>query len=331
MVEVCPSAKADQSSSNLSTPKSSLTEFSPPSWLSGPHRQTIAGSLLRRAPRLNWKRQYLMSAHGDSLSVDILPSSTGPARKRLLILHGLTGNSHSSPVPQIARQASTQGVESWALNFRGADGFAPEIPRLYHAGCSDDLEAVVACLPDDLPWCFVGFSLGGNVLLKWLGESPERQLPGLKAMTVSCPFDLAQCARNLESDPINRVYRWVLMRKLKSLAHRFALRHPQVADLDAIAKMRTFHDIDNDLIAPLHGFQSAQDYWHRCSSARVLLKIRTPTLIVHALDDPFLPDVPQVRNSHLDWLLTSTGGHLGFIDGRRKDWLVHCVTRYAAT
>lgn len=302
-------------------------KFQPSPLWHGGHRQTVAGFVLRRAPKLPWQRVYLASAHGDALSLDILSCSQAP-QSRLLLLHGLTGNSQASPIPQIARYASQHGIETWALNFRGADGQTPEIPRLYHAGCSDDLAAIVSQLPQDLPWTMLGFSLGANVLLKWLGE---QKVEGVRAMAVSCPFDLAQCAQYLEKDPITRLYRRVLMRNLKAMASSFIKHHPEYQPGLPIKKWCSFYDIDQYLTAPLHGFEDAQDYWNRCSSVSFLEEIVSETLILHAQDDPFQPTPPiQTINPYLRWELPVTGGHVGFLGGFRDDWLVRRAVEFAS-
>lgn len=221
------------------------------------------------------------------------------------------------------------GIEVWALNFRGADGKISEIPRLYHAGCSDDLEAIFSQLPRDLPWALVGFSLGANVLLKWLGEH-QQALPNTRALAVSCPFDLAQCCRNLEVSFLTRLYRRVLMRDLKSMATAFVAEHPAYRPSKPVHQWSAFYDIDQYLTAPLHGFDDAHDYWKRCSSSQFLASINTSTVILHAQDDPFQPAPPVgIRNQNIRWELTSTGGHLGFVGGLRTDWLVDRVTDFA--
>lgn len=301
--------------------------FEPPRLYRGGHRQTLAGALLRRAPQLPVKRVSIPSAYDDHLTIDVLVPG-GWTGGRLLLLHGLTGNSQASPLPQIARRSAQLGVETWCLNFRGADGRTPSIPRLYHAGCSDDLEAVFCRLPQDKPWVVAGFSLGANVLLKWLGEGPS--IAPRAAMAVSCPFDLQACSTHLEADFLARCYRFVLMQNLKKLARAFLGHYPDWKPSYPVEHWTSFYDIDQHLTAPLHGFHSAYDYWDRCSSSPFLDRITTPTVILHAQDDPFQPNPPvHIQNPFLKWELPDSGGHLGFIQGPGQDWLVERVARYA--
>lgn len=303
-------------------------DFDPPHIWRGGHRQTLAGALLRRAPRLPAKRLTFASAYGDRLSLDVLAARGGDPQGRLLLLHGLTGNSQASPIPQIARRCSELEIETWCLNFRGADGLCPTIPKLYHAGCSEDLEAVFTQLPQDRPWVVAGFSLGANVLLKWLGEGPE--IKPTAALAASCPFDLRTCAIQLESNIMNRCYRAVLMRNLKRLARTFLRGYPELSPSHPLERWTTFYDIDQHLTAPLHGFRDAYDYWEKCSSSRFLSRIATPSLVLHARDDPFQPYPPvEQQNPYINWATPETGGHLGFMNGLSGDWLVEKVARYS--
>lgn len=249
-------------------------------------------------------------------------------RSRLLFLHGITGNSGASPIPEAATLLAREGVEPWVLNLRGADRELPEIPRLYHAGCSEDLDSVFFQLPQDRPWRFVGFSLGANLLLKWLGEGGV-ELDGARAMAVSCPYDLAECAHNLESRFVHRIYRWAMIGRLRKFIDRFALAYPEVLGLETLKQCRTFYEFDEVVTARLHGFDGALDYWQRNSSSRFLSRVQVPTVLLHAQDDPFQPHPPShIVGSFLSWELYPTGGHVGFQLGWRDDWLVERVVRF---
>jgi predicted alpha/beta-fold hydrolase len=244
-------------------------------------------------------------------------------------LHGLTGCSGASPIPELASKLSQFEVETWALNLRGADREAPTIPRLYHAGCTDDLEDIFFQLPQDLPWRMAGFSLGANILLKWLGEKGNHISADSRAMSVSCPYDLAECSANLEQTPMARFYRYVLVRRLKELVDTLLDSHPNVLDRKTLHNCRTFFDFDEHITSPLHGFKGARDYWHRNSSIRFLTDIRIPTVLLHAQDDPFQPRPPvHVRGVNLKWEVHSRGGHVGFQESWRQDWLVERMARF---
>lgn len=298
-----------------------------PLWRSA-HLQTIFRGVLCPVVKVAWHRYRLATEHGDSLSLDTL-ASRGSPRARLLVLHGITGSSSASPIPNLAARLAVLGVETHVLHLRGADRVCPTIPRLYHAGCSDDLQAIFRQLPQDLPWRFIGFSLGANLLLKWLAENEE--IPEARALAVSCPFDLGDCARNLEASAITRLYRYVLIRRLKSLVRPFAARYPDALDSAALARCRTFFDFDNFVTAKLHGFEGAEHYWKECSALGFLSRVATATTILHAADDPFQPRPPRhIENPRLRWEIHSFGGHLGFLEGWGRDWLLERLVHHAS-
>lgn len=304
-------------------------QFCPSGIWTNPHLQTASRGLLRWPPKVPWQRQYLRTCYGDALSVDVLASAV-PAKCRLLFLHGLTGCSGASPIPEVASAVRGAGVETWALNLRGADRTCPEIPRLYHAGCTEDLDSVFEQMPQDLPWRFVGFSLGANLLLKWLGEKGNLVGEEAWALAVSCPFDLAQCSRGLEQTLTGRLYRAFLVRRLKDILKPFMKRYPGVLDKTAVKRARTFWDFDENITSPLHGFAGADDYWARNSSVRFLSGIRVPTILLHALDDPFQPNPPMDQNNPLlAWEVYPGGGHMGFQDRWTPDWLTTRISNFA--
>jgi uncharacterized protein len=310
---------------------SNAETFEPHPLWRGSHLQTVSRGLFRVAPRISWTRIKLLSDYGDYLNVDMYPAEGLPAT-RLLLLHGLTGCSGVSPIPELALGLSAHGVETWALNLRGADQESPSIPRLYHAGCSEDLDAVFRQLPQDTPWRFVGFSMGANLLLKWLGEDGGRTIPGAKAMAVSNPYDLAEVSANLEKTAMNRCYRLYLLQRLKLIVKRFDQAHPGVVDMSVVKSCRTFFEFDDNVTGPLHGFDGAQDYWERNSSTRFLSQIRVKTLLLHAIDDPFQPEPPRhVQNRKLEWEIHRHGGHLGFQERWKHDWLLWRIMDFVRT
>ena len=275
-----------------------------------------------------WDTVYLSTDYGDALKFNTMRVK-GEVRARALILHGLTGCSYAPPTPQVAEILSEYGVECWALNMRGADRSVPEVPRLYHAGCTEDLEAVFQQLPQDRPWSFIGYSMGANILLKWLGENPEREFPGGKALAVSCPFDIGEITVNLEKTPMTRFYRYFLVHQLKSLVRNLSKKYPDVLPKERIDSCRTFREFDESITAPLHGFLSAEDYWSQCSSEQFLPRITLSTTLLHAMDDPFQPNPPTwIESPHIRWELYQRGGHLGFVEGWGKDWLAHKIVDF---
>ncbi len=248
-----------------------------------------------------------------------------PGAPRFLLLHGLEGTPRSHYVFEILSRARQRGWATDLLLFRSCAGEPNRLPRSYHSGETGDLDFVVRRLIEiepDRPLVITGVSLGGNVLLKWLGELGEqlpRQLRG--AAVVSVPFDLARSARRIDRG-FSRVYQWHFLRTLRPKALEKLRRFPDLLSTDAIAAARSIYSFDHAVTAPLHGFESADDYYARSSSIHFLARIRLPTLLLSAEDDPFLPpdvldDVRRIANINpaLQVEFVKRGGHVGFIAG----------------
>ena len=279
-----------------------------------------------------FRREALATPDGDEVLLD--HADTGPgSRPRLLVLHGLEGSSLSVYVQGLLALAAVRGWNGTAMNFRSCARDprrrSRRIPnrtaRLYHSGETEDLDLVVETLArrePGSPLAAVGGSLGGNVLLKWLGERPGQRLVRAAA-AISTPYDLMACARNLES-PLGRFYVGAFLRTLKpkaaSVARRFAEAGRKI-DLSRVAASRTFFEFDDSATAPLHGFAGAADYYDRSSSLGFLPKIGTETLCVSAADDPFLPArvaeaARAAASPCVEFRVPAKGSHLGFLTGR---------------
>jgi predicted alpha/beta-fold hydrolase len=258
------------------------------------------------------------------------PASANGAR--LLVLHGLEGTIRSHYLRGILAAASARGWHADALIFRTCNGEMTRARRLYHSGETTDLAFVVDRLVHEHPGCplaLAGFSLGGNVLLKWLGEHGT-SLPDevVAAAAVSVPFDLERGARAIERG-FSRVYTRHFLRTLRSKARVKLRRDPGLFDADALERAHTLYEFDDAVTAPVHGFENASDYYRRSSSIRFLEAIRRPTLLLNAYDDPFLPrhvldDVARVarQNPFLTVEFHARGGHVGFISGH-SPWSPH--------
>ena len=311
-------------------------------WLPGAHAQTIAGRVLRPLDLLPLERERLDTPDGDFVDLDFAPEPALAARGRplVLVLHGLEGSARRGYAYITYRELARAGIRGVGLNFRSCSGEPNRLPRFYHSGDTEDIRHVVRTLRARFPGRplgAVGYSLGGNALLKYLGEEGERTLLSA-AVAVSVPYDLDAGERHLAADPVSRVY---VRRFLRSLQQKAAAKEDALrdhCDFDAIRRARSFREFDHAATAPLHGFASAEDYYARSSSRGFLLSIRVPTLLVHALDDPFLPPeslpVEAVRDSPwLEAAWTGRGGHVGFIGGtpRRPDfWAERQAARYLA-
>lgn len=302
--------------------------FRPAWWLPSPHLQTLWSPFCRQAPLLTRRRERLWLADGDFLDLD-WHGPHGSQAPVALVLHGLTGSSSSLYVLGLQQRLAERGWASVALNWRGCSGEPNRLPRAYHSGASDDLAEVIAHLQashPQAPLAAVGYSLGGNVLLKYLGETGAAS-PLMAAVAVSVPFRLDQCADRIGMG-FSRVYQAHFIRnmiayvqnKQQHFQREGALDHLQsLQALGSLHGMRTFWDFDGRITAPLHGFTDAQDYYRRASSRYYLDGIRVPTLLIQAEDDPFvfprsLPGAGELSSStHFE--LHAHGGHVGFIDG----------------
>jgi len=293
-------------------------------WLPGPHLGTVYASVARPWPRPSFRRERWDLPDGDFLDVDRLdgPRAGAPL---LVISHGLEGNSRASYVRGLAAAASRRGLAVAAWNFRGCSGEPNRLLRQYHSGETGDLAAVVGRLAAEdpaRPLLVAGFSLGGNQLVKWLGEQGDDvPSPVRAAVAVSVPFDLEACAIALDGPGFwPFVYRERFLRRLRRKALRKALEHPGSIDAVAVRRSRTFSDYDGLVTARLHGFASAQDYWRRCSSARFLGGVRRDLLLLSADDDPLVParTIPVIGardNPSVTLEVTPGGGHVAFVAG----------------
>jgi predicted alpha/beta-fold hydrolase len=222
------------------------------------------------------------------------------------------------------RELLRRGLRPIGLNFRSCGGEPNRRPRFYHSGETGDLRFTLDYLSSRLTGGIrgaIGFSLGGNVLLKFLGEEGEAARRRLgAAVAISVPFDLAAGAATLERGPMARIYTEYFLRSLRGKIRSKQDQLRQLVDLDTALRARTLRHFDDAITAPLHGFANAADYYHRSSSTHYLEGIRVPTLLLHAEDDPFLPAraIPRAvvaDNPYLVPGFSRRGGHVGFITG----------------
>jgi hypothetical protein len=281
--------------------------------------QTIFPSLFRRVEGVRYRRERINTPDGDFLDLDW--SETG-VRRLAIISHGLEGNSERSYVLGMARAFTRRGWDALAWNMRGCSGEPNRLLRSYHSGATEDLEAVIAHVQENSPryrvLALIGFSLGGNVTLKYLGERGEAVSPlVVGAVAFSVPCDLASGARQMAKGR-NRMYMSRFIRLLhEKIRAKMALMPGRITD-DGYDQVKTFYDFDDRYTAPLHGFKDAEDYYRRSSSKRFLPAVTVPTLVVSAKDDPFLgPECYPVTEAsghpkvHLE--IPSWGGHVGFV------------------
>ena len=308
----------------------SLPSFDPAPALGHHHVQTFWGRLTRPRLLVPLRRESLPTPDGDELILDHLDGPTGAPR--VLLLHGLEGSAHSVYVQGLLALLEARGLRAVAVNFRSCARRLPDLSRnipnrgarLYHSGETADFDHVVRSLvPDEpgVPHAAIGVSLGGNVLLKWLGENPA-QAHLAAAATIPVPDDLEAGARKLERGH-GPVYTATFLRGLRKKARQLLRRHPGAArrfDPERMRKARTFFEFDDAVTAPLHGFRGAKHYYDTSSSLAWVSRITTPSLCLSAEDDPFLPAsvldrVAANASGAVRLVATRHGGHTGFIAG----------------
>jgi predicted alpha/beta-fold hydrolase len=308
----------------LPSPDRPHSPFRPALLLGNRHAQTIWSALLRRRPPTPTASEVWRVPDGDPLRVHF--AADRPQQPGVLVLHGLEGSANARYVVGLLDRVRAAGWNGAAFDFRscghGAAQLEPPARGVYHAGKTDDLAFVVERLVQRwrAPLALVGFSLGGNVLLKWLGETGA-QSPVAAAVAISVPYDLAACAASIDAGGFfSFIYRERFLRTLRRKATAAIAHHPGQLDAGAIAACRTFAAYDGHVIARLFGFADAQDYWARCSARGFLAAIRRPTLLISAEDDPFIPPtaIPRdiiAQNPALTLHLAAHGGHVGFVAG----------------
>ncbi len=311
-----------------------MTTYRAPGWLPGGHAQTIYPLLIRPDP-LPYHRDRWETPDGDFIDLDwnvVPPASNGADTRPLLVLfHGLEGSSVSHYAITLMRAATAIGWSGVVVNFRGCSGESTRLPRAYHSGDSDEIDWILRRLRALCPTrpCYaVGVSLGGNALLKWLGERQAGAGDCLRAAAaISAPLDLTACGHHLARG-FNRIYTQYFLRTLKRNATEKLRRYPGLFDERRMSAANSLYEFDDVVTAPLHGFAGADDYWRKASSKPWLTGIRLPTLVLNAQNDPFLPAqaLPLARQAAASVRLEfpRQGGHVGFVTGSlpgRLDWL----------
>lgn len=324
----------------MSRPEAAAAEcgFRPAWWLPGPHLQTLWAALVRTRGKPPLRRERLELPDGDFLDLD-WAGRDAPGAPAALVLHGLEGSSESPYAWGLLAAFAGRGWLAAVVHFRGCSGEPNRLARAYHSGDTGDLACVAGEIARRRPGCGLfaaGVSLGGNVLLKWLGETGARS-PLRAAAAISVPFDLGACADRVERG-LSRGYRRYLVSRLhRSVRRKFEARgSPPAApiDLPSLRRRRTFRQFDEHVTAPLHGFAGAEDYYRKASCGPYLARIRIPTLIVRARNDPFLPagEPPPPLSDAVRLETPRGGGHAGFvagaIPGRPRYWLEERVPAF---
>ncbi len=288
-----------------------------PLWLPGGHVQTIYPALFRRIPAVASRAERLELADGDF--IDLEWSGNGGPRLAIL-LHGLEADLKAGYIRGMAAALIRRGWDVLTWNFRGCGGEPNRLLRMYHSGATEDVHLVVSHALANHPARsidLVGFSVGGNLLLKYLGERPAELSPRLhRAVAFSVPCDLACSSRQLALSS-NRIYMERFLIAMRAKIRAKNAMFSDHLDLTGLDRMRTFREFDDRYTAPLHGFRDAEDYWARSSSRQFLPHIRLPTLLISAANDPFLgpgcyPREEAADSACFHFECPATGGHVGF-------------------
>lgn len=310
--------------------------------LSGGHRQTIASFLLPRRFSLSEPESRLVEvAPGIQVLCQCHWQTDRASAMTVVILHGLEGSSDSNYARGIAEKGLAGGMNVIRMNQRNCGGTENLAPTLYHSGLSSDVAAVARMLIDRdriSRLALVGFSMGGNIMLKlageWGSEAPEQ----LRAVAAVCPaMDLAASADALH-EPANRLYEKYFLRKLRQRLRAKARLFPSHFDVSRLRGLTSLRDFDDKVTAYYCGFTGAVDYYARAAAANVVDRIATPTLILHAANDPFIRITPATRakvlaNPHITFIETADGGHCSFIaprDGYDGHWAERQVLDFVA-
>lgn len=303
-----------------------MSDFSPAWFLRNPHMQTVWGRLVRPRRMVQLEREEIETPDGDVLVLDHLQGD----RIRYVLLHGLEGSAHSVYIQGMLSLIAKRGFAATAINFRSCARDLDDLqamlpnrrPRFYHSGETTDFDFVVRTLSardPNIPLVASGASLGGNALLKWLGELPGQTMVRAAA-TISVPYDLDAGGTCLERG-LGPFYVGGFLRTLKKKVMDVARRFPETRlDLQRAMRARSFREFDDVATAPLHGFTNADDYYARSSSIHFISRIKTPTLCISAEDDPFLPPevlerVKAAASPSIELITTRHGGHVGFVAG----------------
>lgn len=296
------------------------TNYQPPFGFRSAHLQTIYPTVIRRVPRITDERERIATPDGDFLDLDWARQQT--STKLAVLTHGLEGKACGQYSQGMARALQRAGWHVLAWNFRGCSGEPNRSIQSYHSGATDELQIVLDHIFTTTSYrqvSLIGFSLGGNLTLQYLGQQAASLDVRIRsAAALSVPCDLAASSKRLEHWQ-NRFYMARFMRSLREKVREKATRFPGEIDLEGLAAMRTFAQFDDRYTAPIHGFKDAKDYWTRCSCRHVLDQITVPSLLINALDDPFLtpecfPYKAAASNPRFHLETPEHGGHLGFVE-----------------
>jgi predicted alpha/beta-fold hydrolase len=314
----------------------SLASYPAPLWLPGGHLQTIYPATCISKPAVAYRRERWNTPDGDFIDIDFVDGQ--PGQPLVVLFHGLEGSSNSHYSRALMAQLASLGWSGAVPHFRGCSGEINQAPRFYHSGDAEEIDWILRRLAATRAhkqfskFYATGISLGGNALLRWLGESQHEAKIVDAACAISAPLDLAGGGTAL-SHGFNMVYTRSFLRTMKSKSLDKLQQFPRLFDREKMLHARDLYEFDSIVTAPLHGFRDADDYWHRASAKLVMNDITVPTLVLNAKNDPFLPPqhLPPKAASSVTLDYPEQGGHVGFAIGGppgRLDWLPRHMLRF---
>ncbi|MGK0296962.1 MAG: putative alpha/beta-fold hydrolase [Gammaproteobacteria bacterium] len=310
------------------------SDFNPAWWLPDPHSQTLWQYFFRRKIKLELISERLELPDGDFVDLCWTTNTTGPL---IAVFHGLEGDITSPYSNAIMHYIHTLRWRAVFMHFRSCSGEMNRLERSYHSGETDDIRFLIQVLQTrypDVPIATVGYSLGGNALLKYLGESGAASRV-VASVAVSVPYLLHDSAISL-SKGLSRFYQWRLVRSLQDKVRKKFIGKKSTISINTLHKLTTFYKFDENITAPLHGFKSADEYYFKSSCRQYLSKIRAPTLLLHAKNDPFMsisaiPKAEELSDTVI-LELSDKGGHVGFVGGivpwKAEYWLEERITNF---
>lgn len=312
-------------------------DYRAPRWLPGSHLQTIIPALISKAPPVSYRRERWDTPDHDFIDIDWIDADYDAPL--VVLLHGLEGSSQSHYARALMARVRQLGWRGCVPHFRGCSGEPNRAPRAYHAGDTAEVEWIISQLRRHhpaAPLMLCGVSLGGNQVLKWLGEQGQHAQDKITAAAgISAPLDLLAAGEVLDRGINRHVYTREFLRTLKPKALNTLQRFPQLADADVVSKASSFKEFDRFFTAPVHGYVDHNDYWRRASSKPGLRNIAVPTLVINARNDPFLPEaaLPQQHEvaDCVELCFPQQGGHVGFAQGAfpgNLEWLPTKLTRF---
>jgi len=311
-------------------------KYTAPSWLPGGHLQTIYPAICIAKPKVGYRRERWNTPDGDFIDVDFVDGK--PDRPFIVLFHGLEGSSDSHYARALMAHIAALGWSGAVPHFRGCSGELNHAPRFYHSGDAQEVGWIIRRLATQRQgngasrFYAAGVSLGGNALLRWLGESQHQAEIVDAACAISAPLDLAGGGAAL-SRGLNMLYTRMFLQTLKPKCLQKLRQHPGLFDRANMLRARNLYEFDNVVTAPLHGYRDADDYWHRASAKHVLGDITVPTLVLNAQNDPFLParHLPRSASPCVTLDYPEHGGHVGFAVGGlpgRINWLPQRMTDF---